>query len=70
MDDPKRPYKAYAGAVVGGVGAALAWWIGDEDPFTKKDAGEAALAFLAVAVPGFGLPWLVTNPKVIKPTAE
>lgn len=70
VDDAKRPWKAYVGALVGGVGAAVAWWVADEDPFTAKDAGEAFLAFLAVAVPGFGLTFATPNPKVTKPASE
>jgi hypothetical protein len=60
--DPKRPYKAYAAAALAGVGAAVAYWIGDEDPFTKKDAGEAFLAGLAaMGVGGVGT-FLTKNP--------
>lgn len=70
VDDPKRPYKAYVGAVIGGIGAFIAWWVADEDPFTAKDAGEAFLAALAVAVPGFGLTFAVKSPKITKPVGE
>lgn len=60
--DPKRPYKAYAGAAVTGVATFVAFWIGDDDPFTKKEAGQALLAALAACLPGFGIPFAVTNP--------
>lgn len=47
--DPKRPWKAIAAAALGFVGGFVAFWIGDDDPFTKKDAGEAFLAGLAAS---------------------
>lgn len=64
--DPKRPYKAYAATALAMVAAFVAFWIGDDDPFTKKDAGEAFLSSLAAG--GFtGLPtYLVRNPKVTR----
>jgi len=62
-DDPKKPWKAIAGATATGVAAFVAFWIGDDDPFTKKDAGEAFLAALIASAPGFGLPFVVPNPK-------
>lgn len=64
-DDKKRPYKAYAGAAATAVATFVAFWIGDDDPFTKKDAGEAFLAALVASAPGFGLPFIVPNPKKI-----
>lgn len=66
VDDPTRPYKAYAGAVVAAVTTFVAFWVGDDDPFTKKDAGEAFIAALAAAAPGFGLPYLISNPRTVK----
>lgn len=60
--DPKRPWKAYVGGAIAGLGAFVAFWVGDDDPFTKKDAGEAFLAALAAGLPGFGLTFAVSNP--------
>lgn len=54
--DPKRPWKALAGGGLGAAAAFLAFWVGDDDPFTKKDAGEAALA----AILAFGGSGVVT----------
>jgi hypothetical protein len=63
-DNPKKPYKAYAAAALTGVGAFIAFWIGDDDPFTKKDAGQAFLAALgASGLTGLGT-FQVRNPKV------
>lgn len=62
-DNPKKPYKAIAGAVATAVATFIAFWIGDDDPFTKKDAGEAFLAALIASAPGFGLPFVIPNPK-------
>jgi hypothetical protein len=64
--DPQKPYKAYMGGAVAAAMAFLAFWVGDDDPFTKKDAGEAALAALGAAIPGFGLTFWVRNPKMVE----
>lgn len=60
--DPKRPYKAWASAAMGAAAAFLAFWIGDDDPFTKKDAGEAALAGLGALVASGVVTFTVPNP--------
>jgi hypothetical protein len=44
---PQTAYKAIAATSLAMVAAFIAFWIGDDDPFTKKDAGEAFLAALA-----------------------
>lgn len=60
--DPKKPYKAYVAGAVTGIVAFIAFWVGDDDPFTKKDAGEAFLAGVISAAPSFGLSFVVPNP--------
>lgn len=66
--DPKRPYKAYATAAVSAVGTFVAAWVMDTDPFTAKEAGEAALmAVVASGVTG-GVGFTIRNPIVTKPT--
>lgn len=62
-DNPSKPYKAYMGSLLTGVGVFVAAWISDDDPFTKKEAASAALAAVAALVPGFGLVFAVSNPK-------
>lgn len=58
---PQTGYKAYAATALAMVAAFVAFWIGDDDPFTKKDAGEAFLSALVAG--GFtGIPtYLVKN---------
>lgn len=60
--DPGRPWKAIAGGAAAAVAAFVAFWVGDDDPFTRKDAGEAFLAALVAGAPGFGLTFAVRNP--------
>jgi hypothetical protein len=40
---PQTPTKAYAATGLAFVAGFVAFWIGDKDPFTSKDIGEAAL---------------------------
>lgn len=65
--DPGRPYKAYAATLGTALGAGVAYWIADAEPFTGKDAGKAFLsALLASGVTGLST-FKVTNPLRRKP---
>jgi hypothetical protein len=62
-DNPKKPYKAIAATVSTFVLAFVTYWIGDEDPFTLKDAGEGLVAgILAGGLTG-GATFAIKNPK-------
>ena len=65
-DDPKRPYKAIVATVLTAIGTFVAYWIADADPFTAKDAGEAALAALIASGVTGGTTFAIANPLVRK----
>ncbi len=60
--DPKRPWKAIASAVGAAAFAFGSYWIADQDPFTAKEAGDAALLALAASGITGGATYRVTNP--------
>lgn len=62
--DPKRPYKAYVATILSAVSVFVSYWIADTDPFTMKEAGEAALLALAASgLTGAGT-YRITNPQI------
>lgn len=69
-DDPAKPYKAYAAAALTAIGTFIAFWIGDAEPFTAKDAGEAFLAALVASGLTGGATFVVGNPKRVKPLGK
>lgn len=62
-DDPRRPYKAYASTALTAIVAFAYSWIADADPFTAKDAAQAAVAALISAGLVGGTTFAVRNPK-------
>lgn len=64
--DPKRPWKAIAATALAFVGAFVAHWVADVDPYTAKDAGQGFLVGLSAALPGGLAAYAVRNPLVAK----
>lgn len=62
--DPKRPWKAVAATVLSFVAAFVTFWVADVDPFTAKDAGQAALSGLIASGLIGGATYGVRNPQV------
>lgn len=62
--DPKRPYKAYAALLGTFVFAILAFWVGDDGPFTAKEFGQAVLLAAGAAGLTGGTTYQIKNPKV------
>lgn len=58
---PQTPYKAYAAAALTAVGTFVAFWIGDDDPFTKKEAAQAAISALVASGVTGGATFVVKN---------
>ena len=61
---PQTPYKAYVSAALSFVYAFVAYWIADVEPFTAKEAGEAALSgAVAAGLIGSGTYAVKNKPK-------
>lgn len=65
VDDPAKPWKAAAATAVSAIGAFIAFWVADEDPFTAKDAGSALLAALVASGIVGGATFVTPNPKTV-----
>lgn len=61
--DPKRPYKAYIATALSALGTFVAVWVADTDPFTLKEAANAALAALVASGLTGGATFAVRNPQ-------
>jgi hypothetical protein len=63
VDDPKRPYKAYVATALTAIGTFVTFWVADTDPFTAKEAAQAALAGLVASGLTGGATFAVRNPQ-------